>query len=217
MRQEVNLYTRDFLPKREWLSFPHLLLLLLLFALSLTGYSYLSWQHAKALQASNITLREKNKLSEKNDESLTLIDRIIQKKHTLEQDLASAEQRVQNKQQIEAMYIHSPTTSVANLSAFYTLFLAIGKEAHANLSIEEIGAYNGGKEVIIYGYAIFRDDIPAYLQTLKKNSAFKQSHFGLLKIDRLKKSKTYRFTMARENALSRFIELSDSENPNADK
>ncbi len=202
MRQEVNLYKDEFLPKYLWLSFFHLVTVSLIFAIFLGFYSYQRFTHFDFLKKENLSLTKKSKQLG-DDESMSLMERIIEKRKVLEQQVNLMSMEVEGKRRIKGAYDSSKSL---NVSSFYNIFLSVGKESNTKLSVSEIGVYDGGKEVIIFGLSETRDDVPNYLKRLKDGPSFSDSNFGLLKINQLDSVGLYEFFMVRKNGDSRFID-----------
>jgi hypothetical protein len=71
----------------------------------------------------------------------------------------------------------------------------LSESADQDISISEIGLYEGGSKIIIGGVARYKEKIPEYLQNLKRNEAISRSVFGLLQINKQENGGFYRFNM----------------------
>jgi len=204
MRQEVNLYTDEFVPKVQWCSFFHAFISGVVFLFFTGFYSFNQYQEYSSLKKINITLVEKTKGLEEDGVSDGLIDRIIEKRELLEQQVSSLSKEVENKKKIKGLY---ETEKNIRLSSFHDIFLTIANRSNNNLSVSEVGIYNGGEEVIVNGLSRKREEIPDYFTKLKDDPSFDRVNFGLLKIFHVEKKGLYQFLMNRKKSLKNSIDV----------
>ncbi len=195
MRQSVNLFSVEFMPKKIWLSFDHSAFFLFLFLIFLLGYYLTMYQDLSILEKENERL-----LSVYGDENIessedSLIDKMMSKKNHLELQISNLSRDVRKKKRIKNVYENNGSASSAS---FYDVFSNISKYSDRDISISEIAIYDGGEELIINGIAKKKEKIPDYLGQLKEESALKMTEFGLLVINRMKGSRYYQFEMLRE-------------------
>lgn len=206
MRQEVNLYTHEFIPSIKWCSFSHAALLSGLCIVVAGFYSFNLYQAYKMLREDNIAWIEKTEGLEKDGSGNDLMDKIIEKRELLEIQVSKLSREVKNKKAIKGVY---ETEKNVSLASFHDVFLSIAKKSSADLSVSEIGIYNGGEEVIVNGLSRTREAIPSYFKDLKEESSFNMTNFGLLKITRIENNGLYEFLMSRKNYLKNSIDTDD--------
>ncbi|MGH1440461.1 MAG: hypothetical protein ACRBBR_10145 [Cellvibrionaceae bacterium] len=206
MRQEINLYTDEFIPSIKWCSFSNAVLVSSLCIVLAGFYSFNLYQDYQSLSEENIAWIEKTKGLEGDSSSDDLMDKIIEKRELLEKQVSKLSKEVANKKTIKGVY---ETEKNIRLASFHDVFLSIAKKSSGDLSVSEIGIYNGGEEVIVNGLSRTREAIPIYFKDLKEESSFSMTNFGLLKITRIENSGLYEFLMSRKNSLKNIINTDD--------
>jgi len=209
MRQEVNLYTDEFVPSVQWCSFYHAGLISGLCIILTVLYSFKLYQNYQLLSENNAVLIEKTKGLDSDSSGNDLMDKIIGKKELLEKQVSRLSIEVENKKTIKGAY---ETEKNIKLASFHNVFLTIAKKSNSDLSVSEIGIYNGGEEVIVNGLSRTREAIPSYFKELKEESSFNMTAFGLLKITRIENNGLYKFLMSRKNSLKNSIDSVDKAN-----
>lgn len=194
MRQEVNLYTHEFVPRRQWCTFTQAIAASVVFFLVMGGYSLKLYQQLLLLKEENLVLVEKTEGIETGNASMGLMDRIVEKKELLERQVENLSKEVENKKRVKGVY---EIESDIKLASFYRVFVDIAEYSNSNLAIDEIGIYDGGEEVVINGLSRLKPVIPQYLTRLQAQASFEGSRFGLLKIERIKENGFYQFSMNR--------------------
>lgn len=196
MRQEVNLYQDEFVPKIQWCSFSHAVCFSFLFFFIVAYYSSVVFRSFSELKNENEILLSNDKEFNDVETSGSLMDVIVDKRERLERQVGNLSKEVRSKKAIKRVY---ESKSNMKAASFYNIFLSISQESNSNLSISEIGIYGGGEEIIINGLSRARSAIPDYLKALKYHPSFADTNFGLLKINYLEKIKLYEFSLLRED------------------
>lgn len=194
MRQEINLFTAEFIPKRVWCSFNQSVCIAVLTLLAMVYYSVEQYRVIKVLEKEHQNLLVRTNTLESNDID-NLMDKLIDKRNRIENQIAELDGELQEKRNIKRVYDEKQKTVVAS---FYQMFRDISLKSNADIAISEIGIYGGGEETIISGIARKRESIPDYLSQLKTTPAFSATQFGLLLISRVNSKELYEFTMSRQ-------------------
>lgn len=206
MRQEVNLYTDEFIPEIKWCSFSHATLISVLVAFLMIFYSFELYKKNKILNEDNAAWVKKTEGLEEIGSGNDLMDKIIEKRELLEMQVSRLSREVENKKAIKGVY---ETEKNIKLASFYRVFSSIARKSSGELSVSEIGIYNGGEEVIVNGLSRTRKAIPSYFKDLKEESSFDRINFGLLKITKAESNGLYKFMMSRKNSLKNTIDTKD--------
>lgn len=194
MRQEVNLYQDEFVPKIQWCNFGQAACLSLFFICLVAFYSFTEFQHYTMLKNKNEVLVSSSKEFNDAETPDSLIDLIVDKRERLERQVGNLSKEIKSKKAIKGVY---ETKNNMKAASFYNIFLSISQESSANLSLSEIGIYEGGKEIIVNGLSRTRSGIPNYFKRLKGQASFADTDFGLLKINYLESVDLYEFSMLR--------------------
>jgi len=184
MRQEINLYLPEFIPKKIWLSFNAIVAVWLLLVL-LAGFTivvdYIDYQKS-------IYLLEENKaLSIALDDKLSRLQKSMPEgNHELVQkDIDALMLRINHKQQLLHIFTEK---NIGNRQGFSTFLLGLSEYHVAGVSVTMFSIDDGGRYAAMSGVAEKAEYVPYYLQQLQKKTLFSTTQFGPLSI---KKHKTH--------------------------
>jgi Tfp pilus assembly protein PilN len=196
MRQNINLYTDEFKQKKIWLTFKESVVVAIAFFAVIFSYSAYLNSNINEFNVKNELLAKKVDSNSESDSVNSLIEKMREKKLTVESQIKSLTHEVKRKKTIRNAYEGDKKFSVAS---FYTMFVKISEYSNSELSVDEVGIYDGGREIIINGYSKDKERVPEYLKNLKKEQYFDSGKFGLLNMQRVENTEVYRFEMERRD------------------
>jgi Tfp pilus assembly protein PilN len=194
MRQNVNLYQQEFKVKKIWLSFKEGLYITFAFIALIFWYTSSLNKSYEQISTSNELLADKVDTETDRDPVDGLLQRMKEKRDVVEEQIKTLTHEVERKKTIKSAYEGNRKYKVAS---FYDMFVKISEFSNNKLSIDEVGIYDGGNEIIINGYSKDKEQVPLYLKNLKNEKFFESGKFGLLNMQRIDNTEVYRFEMQR--------------------
>lgn len=191
--QQINLYLPEFQPNREPLRTIHMLwaglvliILLILFSIySNHQYKLLEQQLAGEKAAQQNMLTQLQAISAKKP---------AQTSAQLDAKIAQLQKNLQRHIQILSMISHQ---DLGNDKGFSAQVSALGQASLNTISIDSFSLQRGGKYAELKGLTRSADQIPLYLQRLRKDPAFAEVGFGVLAIERDTQSGLLKFDLAK--------------------
>ena len=191
--QQINLYLPEFQPNREPLRAIHMLwaglvliILLILFSIySNHQYKLLEQQLAGEKAAQQNMLTQLQAISAKKP---------AQTSAQLDAKIAQLQKNLQRHIQILSMISHQ---DLGNDKGFSAQVSALGQASLNTMSIDSFSLQRGGKYAELKGLTRSADQIPLYLQRLRKDPAFAEVGFGVLAIERETQSGLLKFDLAK--------------------
>lgn len=191
--QQINLYLPEFQPNREPLRAIHMLwaglvliILLILFSIySNHQYKLLEQQLAGEKAAQQNMLTQLQAISAKKP---------AQTSAQLDAKIAQLQKNLQRHIQILSMISHQ---DLGNDKGFSAQVSALGQASLNTMSIDSFSLQRGGKYAELKGLTRSADQIPLYLQRLRKDPAFAEVGFGVLAIERDTQSGLLKFDLAK--------------------
>lgn len=191
--QQINLYLPEFRPNREPLRAIHMMWASLAFVILLIVYSIYSSHQHKLLeqQLAQEKITQQNMMAQ-----LQLIGakKPAQTSAQLDVKIAQLQKNLQRHQQILNMIAHQ---DLGNDRGFSAQVSALGKESLNTISLEAFSLQAGGKYAEISGLTRSADQIPLYMQKLRKDPAFAEVGFGVLNMTRDNQSGLLKFSVAK--------------------
>jgi hypothetical protein len=198
--QQINLYLPEFRPNREPLRAIHMLWAGLTFLVLLIGVSFYSnHQHKLLLQQLDIEQKSQATIqaqllsmgAKKPEDSSAEMDAKIER----------LQKSVQRHQKILAMISNQ---DLGNQKGFSYQLNAIGQAALPTVSVESFSLQRGGRYAELTGVARSADQIPLYLQRLRRDPSFSEVGFGVLNVERdAQASGLLKFSLAKAKSESR--------------
>ena len=184
-RQEINLLFVDKKPSQPFFSFRIVVSCSILFCSILT---IVFFHQKKDLDAINVDIKniEKNNMFQQAQAIPT--DSIGK----YENQLKKLEKQLLDRYQLWANY---QKITMTGKDGFSKHFYHIAQLSHVDLSLYEIDIYNKGKNLSLKGYARKPEDIPIYINELKKQKEFEGVKFGDLNIEKIKDHNVMRFSL----------------------
>lgn len=191
--QQINLYLPEFQPNREPLRAIHMLWAGLALIILLILFSIYSNHQSKLLEQQ----LSSEKAAQQN--MLTQLQAISAKKPTqtsaqLDAEIAQLQKNLQRHIQILSMISHQ---DLGNDKGFSAQVSALGQASLNTISIDSFSLQRGGKYAEFKGLTRSADQIPLYLQRLRKDPAFAEVGFGVLAIERDTQSGLLKFDLAK--------------------
>jgi MSHA biogenesis protein MshI len=113
----------------------------------------------------------------------------------LDGEITQLQKKLQRHQQILSMISHQ---DLGNDKGFSAQLNALGQASLSTISVESFSLQRGGKYVELSGLTRTADQIPLYVQRLRKDSSFTNVGFGVLNIERdEKQSSLLTFSLAK--------------------
>ena len=192
--QQINLYLPEFRPNREPLRAIHMLwgglaglVLLLCFSV------YSSHQH-RLLQHQLATEQKTQATMQLQLKALTAQKPALASAE-LDGEIAQLQKNVQRHQQILAMISRQ---DLGNDKGFSAQLNALSQASLNTLSVESFSLQRGGKYAELTGLTRSADQIPLYLQRLRKDPSFTEVGFGVLNVERdAEQSGLLKFSLAK--------------------
>lgn len=191
--QQINLYLPEFRPNREPLRAIHMLWAGLALVGLLVLFSIYSSYQLSSLEAQ----LAQEKIAQQNMQSqLQLINtkKPAQNSAELDGKIEQLQKKLQRHSQILSMISHQ---DLGNDKGFSGQLNALGQASLNTISIEAFSLQRGGKYAELSGLTRSADQIPLYVQRLRKEAAFADVGFGVLNIERDEQSGLLKFHLAK--------------------
>lgn len=178
--QQINLYLPEFRPNREPLRAIHMLWASVVVLVMLLGFSvYSNHQHGQ-LQA-QLLVEQKAQETMQAQLKVLSAQKPAQASADLDVKITQLQKNVQRHQQILAMISNQ---DLGNDKGFSAQLDALAQASLNTISIESFSLQRGGKYAELTGLTRSADQIPFYLQRLRKDPSFAEVGFGVLNIER---------------------------------
>jgi hypothetical protein len=178
--QQINLYLPEFRPNSEPLRAIHMVWAGVGFLILLICVSFYSNHQHKLLM-------QKLEIEQKSQESihaqLLLLGAKKPEDSSVEMDakIARLQKSVQRHQKILTMISNQ---DLGNEKGFSAQLIAMGQAALPTMSVESFSLQRGGRYAELAGVTRSADQIPLYLQRLRRDSSFSDVGFGVLNVER---------------------------------
>jgi len=192
--QQINLYLPEFRPNHEPVRAIHMLWIGLALLVLLIAFSFYS-KHQRVLLEQQL---EQEKIAQQNLQ--TQLQALGAKKPAqssaeLDMKIAQLQKNLQRHLQILSMISHQ---DLGNDKGFSAQLNALGQASLSSISVETFSLQRGGKYVELSGLTRSADQIPLYMQRLRKDPSFTDVGFGVLSIERDKEqSGLLKFSLAK--------------------
>lgn len=178
--QQINLYLPEYRPNREPLRAIHMLWCGLIFLALLIGVSLYTHRQQEVLQQ-QLAAEQKNQATMQAQLTILNAKPPAQASAELDVKIIQLQKSVQRHQQILSMIANQ---NLGNDQGFSQQLNALAQASLSTLAIEHFSLLHGGKYAEISGVVRSADQIPLYLQRLRKDSSFTDVGFGVLTITR---------------------------------
>lgn len=178
--QQINLYLPEFRPNREPLRAVHMLWCGLAFLVLLLGVSVYSHQQQNLLQQ-QLAAEQKTQATMQAQLKILSAKKPAQVSAELDVKITQLQKSVQRHQQILAMI---SSQDLGNDKGFSVQLNALAQASLTTIAVENFTLLHGGKYAELSGLARSADQIPLYLQRLRRDSSFVDVGFGVLTIAR---------------------------------
>ncbi|MGL4717160.1 MAG: PilN domain-containing protein [Aeromonas sp.] len=179
MKRQINLYSAEFRPARQWVSLNQMALawgcaLLLILLLGVT-YSWQQQQVSRALAQRSAELESKRSEAQRLDAELAR----HQADPRLQQQLVNKQDQLTAKQAL----MHQLGNLILQKSAGYASVMAdLSRIRNSNLSLQRIEINEG--RINLSGFASRSQDVPAWVNRFKQTSSLAGREFGELTLSR---------------------------------
>ncbi|RYY76003.1 MAG: MSHA biogenesis protein MshI [Gammaproteobacteria bacterium] len=192
--QQINLYLSEFRPSREPLRALHMLWAGVAFLIILICFSFYS-NHKHTLLLQQLEVEQKSQQAIQAQLLQLSANKPVESSAEIDAKIAQLQKSVQRHQRILTMISHQ---DLGNDKGFSSQLIAMGQAALPTISVESFSLQRGGRYAELSGVTHRADQIPLYLQRLRRDSSFSEVGFGVLNIDRdLKESGLLKFSLAK--------------------
>lgn len=192
--QQINLYLPEFRPNREPLRAVHMALGGLALLVLLIIYSFYS-NHQHNLLLQQLAQEQNTQQSLQAQLQVLGAKKPAQSSAELDIKIAQLQKNLQRHLQILSMISHQ---DLGNDKGFSSQLNALGQASLSTISVESFSLQRGGKYAELSGLTRGADQIPLYLQRLRRDASFTDVGFGVLNIERdAEKSGLLKFSLAK--------------------
>lgn len=178
MRQQVNLYTREFRLHEQALSARTLLCFLATLVLLLAIWDTSNFMRLRSVEEAVIELQAKEQhLSTRLAELRG--SRPSGSRSGLEREIAVLRADIKRRQELQSLITQQNLGNIRGFSPFMT---GLARQAHEDLWLTQIRFLEGGRYLEMAGWTRRAERVPLYLQQLRKEEAFTETRFGVLAI-----------------------------------
>ncbi len=178
--QQINLYLPEFRPNRQPLRAIHMLWGGLAFLILLLCYSVYS-NHQYGLLQQELAAEQKAQAAIQAQLKVLTAQKPALASVELDAKITQLQKNVQRHQQILAMISRQ---DLGNDKGFSMQLNALSQASLNTISVESFSLQRGGKYAELTGLTRSADQIPFYLQRLRKDPSFAEVGFGVLNIER---------------------------------
>lgn len=192
--QQINLYLPEFRPNRESLRAIHMAWGGVAFLVLLIGFSFYS-SHQQTLLEKQLVQEQESQKTLQTQLQILSAKRPAQASADLDARIVQLQKSLQRHQQILAMIAHQ---DLGNDKGFSGQLNTLGQASLNTVSIESFSLQRGGKYAELTGLTRSADQIPLYVQRLRKDSSFAEVGFGVLNVERdAQQSGLLKFSLAK--------------------
>ncbi len=178
--QQINLYLPEFRPNREPLRAIHMLWAGLAFLILLICFSFYS-NHKYKILLQQLDVEQKSQESIQAQLALLGAKKPAESSAEIDAKISQLQKSVERHQKILAMISHQ---DLGNDKGFSAQLVAMGQASLPTISVESFSLQRGGTYAELAGITRNADQIPLYLQRLRKDSSFSEVGFGVLNVER---------------------------------
>jgi hypothetical protein len=178
--QQINLYLPEFRPNREPLRAIHMLWIGLALLVLLIVFSFYS-NHQYAVLEQQLAQEKAAQQNLQTQLQAFSVKKPAQSSAELDIKIAQLQKNLQRHLQILSMISHQ---DLGNDKGFSPQLNALGQASLSSISVETFSLQRGGKYVELGGLTRSADQIPLYIQRLRRDSSFTDVGFGVLSIER---------------------------------
>ena len=178
--QQINLYLPEFRPNREPLRAIHMLWGALVLLVLLVCFSVYS-SHQHGLLQTQLVAEQKAQETLQTQLKVLAAQKPAQASADLDVKITQLQKNVQRHQQILAMI---SSQDLGNDKGFSAQLNALAQASLNTISVKSFSLQRGGKYAELTGLTRSADQIPLYLQRLRKDPSFTDVGFGVLSIER---------------------------------
>ena len=178
--QQINLYLPEFRPNREPLRAIHMLWAGVAFLILLICFSIYS-NHKYKLLLQQLETEQKSQEAIQAQLASLAAKRPAESSAEIDAKISQLQKSVERHQKILAMISHQ---DLGNDKGFSAQLVAMGQASLPTISVESFSLQRGGKYAELTGITRQADQIPLYLQRLRKDPSFSEVGFGVLNVER---------------------------------
>ena len=192
--QQINLYLPEFRPNREPIRAVHILWGGLALLVLLLVYSFYS-NHQQVVLQQQLVVEQNAQQALLAQLQVLSAKKPAQSSAELDAKITQLQKKLQRHLQILSMISRQ---DLGNDKGFSAQLNALGQASLSTISVESFSLQRGGKYAELSGLTRGADQIPFYLQRLRRDSSFADVGFGVLNIERdAEKSGLLKFSLAK--------------------
>jgi hypothetical protein len=178
--QQINLYLPEFRPNREPLRAIHMLWGALALLILLIGFSVYS-SHQQGLLQQQLVAEQKAQETLQAQLKVLTAQKPAQASADVDSEITRLQKNVQRHQQILAMI---SSQDLGNDKGFSVQLNTLAQASLNTISVQSFSLQSGGQYAELTGLTRSADQIPLYLQRLRKDPSFASVGFGVLNVER---------------------------------
>jgi Tfp pilus assembly protein PilN len=192
--QQINLYLPEFRPNREPLRAIHMAWAGLALLILLVVFSFYS-NHQQAVLQQQLVQEQNAQQTLQAQMQVLSVKKPLQASAELDVKIIQLQKNLQRHMQVLSMISHQ---DFGNDKGFSAQLNALGQASLSTISVESFSLQRGGKYAELSGLTRSADQIPRYLQRLRRDASFTDVGFGVLNIERdLQQSGLLKFSLVK--------------------
>lgn len=178
--QQVNLYLPEFHPRRVWLSLNQMIAAIAAVLVLIVGLSLWSGAYTDSLQARLTSERAELDALQRQVQQL-MAELPARRGATVEEQMARLRQEIQRREQILQLMSQQ---NLGNAEGFSGQLSSLSRHALDDLALARFSLQSGGQYVELAGRVRKPEQVPLYLQQLRRDQSFSGVSFGVLEVAR---------------------------------
>lgn len=178
--QQVNLYLPEFHPRRVWLSLNQMIAAIAAVLVLIVGLSLWSGAYTDSLQARLTSERAELDALQRQVQQL-MAELPARRGATVEEQVARLRQEIQRREQILQLMSQQ---NLGNAEGFSGQLSSLSRHALDDLALARFSLQSGGQYVELAGRVRKPEQVPLYLQQLRRDQSFSGVSFGVLEVAR---------------------------------
>ncbi|UZJ45930.1 MSHA biogenesis protein MshI [Marinimicrobium sp. C6131] len=178
--QQVNLYLPEFHPRRVWLSLTQMIAAIAAVLVLIVGLSLWSGAYTDSLQARLTSERAELDALQRQVQQL-MAELPARRGATVEEQVARLRQEIQRREQILQLMSQQ---NLGNAEGFSGQLSSLSHHALDDLALARFSLQSGGQYVELAGRVRKPEQVPLYLQQLRRDQSFSGVSFGVLEVAR---------------------------------
>lgn len=197
--QQVNLYLPEFRPRREPLLAAQIAVLTVLVVAIMTILGLLGAYENQALEAKILARQERVQSLDVQVQAIR-VKMPKDNSTSLERENTKLEREIEKRRLLQELLVDK---NLGNSAGFSAQLEGLARQRLDALSLDTFSLLEGGRYLEMSGWLRDADQLPLYLQNLRKEPGFELARFGVMSIERDRtRSDAMKFQLKRPGAES---------------